>query len=435
MMKNKVQKGSLILLFLLSPLLGLVSLFKTKNEKLITFFGTLFFVLLGSMFVYVDETDGYTHLQNAKEYYSAMSMADFFHKAYEILTFNSTIGATDIYLHCISFISASLLQIPEFIHVFAGFVLGYFFTKSVLLVLKGNLFEKKGNILIAFITLFLLMKSAGALNSIRMWTGMWILFYGTYSLAITKNKKYFFTILLAVVVHFSYSVILIPVIVAFLFRKWKRILVAIYVTSFFTSTSFSFFSEYVPQTDLFEYKQKYTVVDSDEKADLFEESAQVAEKEAASLNFYKVYGEVNYLNYSIVGLSFMLVIFYLSKRSDFKLNFLVATGIGLYSFANIVAFSPSLQGRTKMIAATFILAAAIHLQLTLKNYRLDLTTLKRLNTGLIIFLISAIPAFLFQVSDLLNSISCFLLALPQLSWILGDQDVSIRNAIGLFLGY
>lgn len=430
---DRVQKGYLILLFLLSPFIGLLKLFKLKNEKDITFFGTLFFGLIGSAFVYVKGTDGSSHLMMAKEYYLNMSLGEFFKKAYQILTFNSTEGATDIYLHCISFVSASILQIPALIHVFAGLVLGYFFTKSVLLVLKDNLRSKKGYILIGFIVLLLLIKSIGALNSIRMWTGMWVLFYGTYSWATTKDRKYLFIILFSVFVHFSYAVILIPVIGAYLLRKQKKILAVFYIISFFTTVGFSYFAAYVPQSDLLEEKQRYNVIDSEQDVKRYEDNKEYAQQARENQNFYKASGEINYLNYSIVGLSFLLLFFYFNKNIDSNLNFLITLGIGLYTFANLVAFSPALQGRTKTIASLFILAAAIHLQLTIKNYQLSFKKRSFLKSGLVLFLISAIPMFLFQISYIFQNISFFSLLFPQVSWYLGDSDFSIRTGIGLLI--
>lgn len=416
----------------MSPLMGLVALFKSKSERAIIFCGTLFFVLLGSVFVYVDGTDGYDHMMNAKTNYLDMTFSEFFKKTYEILTFNSTKGATDIYLHIISFISSSLFQSPPLIHVFAGLVLGYFFTKSVLIVLQDKVFAKKNTLLIAFITLFIIIKSIGALNPIRMWTGMWVLFYGTYSFVLTRKRKYIIIILFSVFIHFSYSVILVPVILSFLMQKRKKILISAYFISFFTSVSFSYLGAFIPDSDLFKDKQQYSVIDSEEKEEFFEEEAKNYQKASANFNFYKAFGEPVYLNYSIVFLTLILCPFYLKAR-DSRLIFLVSTGIGIYTFANLVGFSPALQGRSKMIAATFILAAAIHLQLTIKNYRLNRSNLNWLNVGLIAFLISALPNFLLQISEVLYNTSFFLLLFPQVSWLLGDYDLSIRNAIGLLI--
>ena len=431
-MTNNFQKGYLILLFLVFPLFGIITLLKSKSEKLITFFGTFFTGILGSVYVYrPGQGDGWSHLKNAKEEYLNLSLADFLIQTIQLLTFQQVDGAKDIYMHSISYLSASVLQTPELIHVFSGFVLGYFFTKSVLLVLKNHLTTQKGAILIGFIVLFLLIKSVGALNSIRMWTGMWVFFYGTYSWAITKEKKYLFTILFSIFVHFSYVIFIIPAAFAYVLRHRKYILIAIYILSFFASISFSSIESYLPQTSLVESQTKSNIIDSEADAERYAVRQQSAIDK--NQNFYVKYGQGFYTTYNIVGLSFIVLLFYLNKRTDPNLIFLISVGMGIYTFANFMEFSPSIQGRAKMIASLFILVAAIHLQLTLKRYNWSKKSISYLNKSLSLFLIFSIPMFLFQVSFLLENFSLFSFFLPQMSWFLGEDDFSIRTAIGIFL--
>lgn len=430
---DRNQKGYLTLLFFVSPFLGVYQLFKIKDEKVITLFGTLFFGLVGSVFVYLEGTDGHSHLMNAKAQYSNMSFGDFLMQAYDAITFNAVEGAADIYIHTLSYLSASVLRTPELIHVFAGFILGYFFTKSVLLLLKGNLRTKKSTILIGFITLFMLIKSIEALNAIRMWTGMWVLFYGTYSYAVTKQKKYGFIILLSVFIHFAYAVILIPVIITFILQKYKKVLVIFYILSFFTTLGFSFFEAYIPKSNLIEKRQNTYAIDSKDKVKRFEKQAANYQTEMSNANFYKGIGPDLYTNYSIVGLSILLVIFYLKNETDSNFNSLISVGIGLYAFANLITFAPELHGRAKIIAGTFILAAAIHFQLGLKEYLLSQKNKRILNICFGLFLISAIPLFLLQISDLMQNTSFFIFFFPQISWVLADDDISIRGIIGLLI--
>jgi hypothetical protein len=334
-------------------------------------------------------------------------------------------------MHSISYLSASVLQTPELIHVFSGFVLGYFFTKSVLLVLKNHLTTKKGAILIGFIVLFLFIRSIGALNSIRMWTGMWVFFYGTYSWALTKDKKYLFIILFSIIVHFSYVIFIIPAAFAYLLRHRKYILISIYILSFFASLNFSFIESYLPQTSLVESQTQSNVIASE--ADATRYAKRYDEQNRGNQNFYKKYGPGFYQTFNIVGLTLILFLFYLNKQIDSSLTFLISIGVGIYTFSNFLEFSPSIQGRGQMIASLFILAAAIHLQLTLKRYNWNRKRITYLNKGLSLFLIFSIPMFLFQVSYLLENFSLFSVFLPQVSWFLGEDDFSIRTAIGIFL--
>lgn len=417
--------GYLLLLMLFSPIMGVVQLLRNRDEKTLLLFGIVFFGLAGSVYVYRPGSDGETHLSNAILHYTDMSAKVFFNEFYDLATLNGTSAAKDIYLHCISYLAASVFGVPELIHVFAGLILGYFFTKSALLVLKNRLTIKKSSILTAFIILFIFDRSLGALNSIRMWTGMWVFFYGTYSYAITKKKKFLAVILFSIVVHFSYVIVLIPFLVSYILRNRTYIMTAIYLVSFGLSLDFSSVENYLPQTDLVESQQKSNVIDSEEKAEFFQEKAAIAN--SVQKNFYVTYGEGFYKDYCIVGLSFILLLFYNSKKSDKKFIFLFASGIGLYTFSNLATFSPSLAGRIKTISALFILVSSIQLLFTIARYKLSRQKLKLLNVGLVIFLISSFPMFLFQLSYLIQMLSFFSIILAPVSWILGDADISIRD--------
>ena len=427
--KDRQQKGYILLLLFVSPILALFNILKLKNNRDITFFGTLFFGMIGSLYIYSDGNDGFKHRFLVEQNYIGMSFNEFLSQSYDILTFNAGEGTADFYLHILSFIAGSIFNIPELLHVLAGLVLGYFYTKSVLLIIGDNLQQKKNYILMGLIVLLLLIKSISALNSIRMWTGMWVLFYGTYGWAKTKNIKYFIAILFSTVVHFSYVVIIIPVAISYLIRERKRLLVLIYIISFFTSFGFSYFESFVPKSELFESKQEQYAIDSEEKAERFEKRYEDAKVINSNKSFYKASGQDNYVNYSIVGLTILMLFFYLKKESDKNFMFLISIGVGLYTFSNIVAFSPSLQNRTKVIAATFLLAAAIQLYYTLYRYRLSINARKRFDFGLICFLLSSTTMVLYQISFILQGFSFFLLMFPELSWLLGDNDFSLRKAL------
>ena len=427
--KDRQQKGYILLLLFVSPILALFNILKLKNNRDITFFGTLFFGMIGSLYIYSDGNDGFKHRFLVEQNYIGMSFNEFLSQSYDILTFNAGEGTADFYLHILSFIAGSIFNIPELLHVLAGLILGYFYTKSVLLIIEDNVQQKKNYILMGLIVLLLLIKSISALNSIRMWTGMWVLFYGTYGWAKTKNIKYFIAILFSTVVHFSYVVIIIPVAISYLIRERKRLLVLIYIISFFTSFGFSYFESFVPKSELFEAKQEQYAIDSEEKAERFEKRYEDAKVINSNKSFYSASGQENYVNYSIVGLTILMLFFYLKKESDKNFMFLISIGVGLYTFSNIVAFSPSLQNRTKVIAATFLLAAAIQLYYTLYRYRLSINARKRFDFGLICFLLSSTTMVLYQISFILQGFSFFLLMFPELSWLLGDNDFSLRKAL------
>lgn len=419
--------GYLLLLMLFSPIMGVVQLLRNRDEKTLLLFGIIFFGLAGSLYVYRPGSDGETHLTNAILHYTDMSAKVFFNEFYDLATLNGTSAANDIYLHCLSYLAASVFGVPELIHVFAGLILGYFFTKSILLVLKNNIDTEKSAILVAFILLFLFFRSLGALNSIRMWTGMWVFFYGTYSYAITKKKKFLAVILFSIIVHFSYVIVLIPFLVSYLLRNRTFVMTGLFFASFGMSLNFASIENLLPKTDLVERQQSANVITSDEDAERFakryERQGQVEQ------NFYVKYGEGFFKSYCVLGLSLLLLFFYNHKKADKKFIFLMASGLGLMSFSNMVTFSPSLLGRMSTIATVFILAAAIQFLLTIKNYKLNQKKTNLINRLLVIFLISSIPMVLFQMSYLIQILSFFTLVLPPVSWFLGNADFSIREGI------
>lgn len=420
--------GYLLLLMLFSPIIGVVQLLRNRDEKTLLLFGIVFFGLAGSVYVYRPGSDGEAHLSNAILNYSDMSFNVFLNQFYDLATFNGTSAAKDIYLHCISYLAASVFGVPELIHVFAGLVLGYFFTKSILLVLKNNIDTEKSAILAAFILLFIFFRSLGALNSIRMWTGMWVFFYGTYSYAITKKKKFLAVILFSIIVHFSYVIVLIPFLVSYLFRNRTFVMTGLFFASFGMSLNFASIENLLPQKDLVESQQNSYVIASDEDAERFAERYERQGK--VEKNFYVKYGEDFFNSYCVVGLSLLLLFFYNHKKADKKFIFLMASGLGLMSFSNMVTFSPSLSDRVSTIASVYILAAAIQFLLTLKNYKLNQKKTNLVHRLLVIFLISSIPMVLFHMSYLIQMLSFFTLVLSPVSWFLGNADFSIREAIG-----
>ena len=421
--------GYLLLLMLFSPIMGVVQLLRNRDEKTLLLFGILFFGLAGSLYVYRPGSDGEAHLSNAILNYSDMSFNVFLNQFYDLITLNGTSAAKDIYLHCISYLAASVFGIPELIHVFAGLILGYFFTKSILLVLKNNIDTEKSGVLVAFILLFLFFRSLGALNSIRMWTGMWVFFYGTYSYAITKKKKFLAVILFSIIVHFSYLIVLIPFLVSYILKNRTFVMTGLFFASFGMSLNFANIENILPKTELVENQQNSYVIASDEDVERFAERYENQAK--VDKNFYVKYGEAFFKSYCVIGLSLLLLFFYNHKKADKKFIFLMASGLGLMSFSNMVTFSPSLSGRVSTIATVYILAAAIQFLLTIKNYGLNVKKTSLVHRLLVIFLISSIPMVLFQMSYLIQMLSFFTLVLPPVSWLLGNADFSIREGIGL----
>jgi hypothetical protein len=135
-MNVKRKIGQQLLISTISPVFGLLLAFKSSSERFIVFSGTLFMGLVGSVFMYLPGSDGHTHLQAVERYYLDMSLGQFLADAGSLLLLQPVEGSKDMYKHLLSFLAGGVFGIPELLHFFGGLILGYFYTKSVLIVLE-----------------------------------------------------------------------------------------------------------------------------------------------------------------------------------------------------------------------------------------------------------------------------------------------------------
>ncbi len=427
MVKKKQKVIHHILLLLISPYIALYRLLKGKNQQITVISGMLLMGIIGSIYYFTPGSDGATHLEKVNTHYVNLSGDEFLREAINILTFQSIEISVDLYIHCLGYLAGGIFGIPELLHVFAGFVLGYFYTKSVILVLKDKQKNLKAWWIIAFIAMFLVVRSISALNSIRMWTGMWILFYGSYSYALTRNKKYVWIALSSIIVHFSYSIFVFPVIFGYIMRHRKMLITFLFLASFFFSLNYNLVSAYLPENRLTEVKTETYV-------QLEEEGGMQGENKLSQTNFYKKYGPNIYYSYSLIALSIILILFNFKYKLSEATMFLIAAGLMLYALSNIMEFSGLLQGRSKGLSSTFITAANLTILTTLRYYGISRLHFVMGRFFLVLVLLSCIPYFLFHFSYALNMLSIFFFAFPFVSWIIGDGDLSIRDFLVLLFG-
>lgn len=415
-----------LLLAFISPALAMFVAARKEDERFIVIAGTLFMGLLGSVFVYVQGNDGHTHLMSVYEYYLEMSFIEFVKGLGSLLIFQPIKASNDVYKHVISYLSGGIFRVPELIHLFGGLLLGYFFTKSVLLVLEDKPNQKMGILLGSFIALFLISRSVSALNSLRMWTAMWVFFYGSFAYVKSGKTKYLWIVLLSVFIHFSYLIYVLPLGLVFFLEKQRLVIVAVFVGSFFVNVGFEQIATIVEITGLYQDKAKYTVLDGD----TLERRAGERSAETSNANFYKSLGPTVYKSFSTVLLAFTLLIIYIKGTGKKYLDFLIAGGLMILALSNLASSSsPAVEGRGYTIASLFLVAAAIEV-LFLKDYLLVPGYKSRLiKLSFSIFLISSIPYILFNISYSLNTISYFSVIMPLGSWLLGEGDLSIRDFI------
>src|SRR5690606_34836355 len=121
-------------------------------------------------------------------------------------------------------------------------------------------------------------------QTVRTWTGLWVLFNGVYGYYETQRWRYLFLMLAAPLFHVAYFVIAIPAFIAVL-CKWVdlRIFATIYVFSFFLQIDSNVIIQQLESTELGRQKVAgyYRENPEDYRNPLDETSA----------NWYKMYGK------------------------------------------------------------------------------------------------------------------------------------------------
>ncbi len=403
-------------------MLGVAKLFQARNERSIIVGCMLTMSLFGALFAYPEGSDGQTHYMRSIEHYTLMNFSQFIEESFDIILQRSKLANTDLYIHFLSFISNSILGIPKSLHFFAGLVLGYFIAKSLLLVLGENVKRLSWKTGLGIFMILLMVHSVSSLNAIRISTGAWVLFFGACGFFFTKKFKFLLLILLATQIHLAFMIISLPVIIAFFLFRFRWLVFGIWVFSFFFQLDFVNVSSLLPETEVVETKKQYYVLD-EKRLKVFKEK-----KETQGGNWYAVAGPRIYFNTALVIAVIGMLLVYL-KSKDARFNFIFSAVLIFYSFANIVSFIPSLQGRLMNSVSIFLLFGLLY---HLQQYPLvEATDLRQRTFRLSIFIFSilSIPFLLKNFTHILSTTEVFFLAAPMLSFF-SDESFSLRDLIG-----
>lgn len=434
MVQSKVNSkrilGIHILLALLSPLISLFLLLKSGNSRIIVPAGTILMMFLGSAYIYNAGSDGASHLETIERYYVNMEIWEFISVFFELISLNNTnapSGISDPYLHFLGFLSGSVFGTPELLHVFAAFFYGIIYF-SIIRILFQRIDWPKGISLIATLFLiFLTYRGITGLNSIRWWTAMWLLVYGLLAYWNYGKRKFLLLALLSIYIHFSFIAFVIPSFAAIWLFKKPKVIFVIWIVSFFLGASYQLIEPYVPALNVIEQKERYTL----NEEEMEKTKALRADAPKKSKRFYASLGETSFRDYSI---PFMIVfLFWIRNKMGGNKSAIsdqmFAAGVLLYSFGNVMEFSPSLHGRAKAGAAVLILIAGL---LSLSElYANNIKLYKSFQARLVmsVFCLSTIPVVLFHLSYALNMLSAFTIVFPAASWFLGGNDFSIRDLL------
>lgn len=423
-MVKKLYYG--IIMMLISPVLTLGIAFRSSDRRFKLWMLILFTTIFGSIIV-IGNSDGYRHWLNVYNHYVGLSFSQFLSEAGDILLFRPNHEVNeDLYIHVISYLTGSVLSLPGLFYVVVAFVYGYFFSCSMFRLFTVFPKFNKNKLFFAFAIVFILLLSIVKMNTVRTWTGAWILFYACISYYQTGQKKYLMLMFVPPFIHFAFFVIAIPAwIVAFAGNR-KMIYVIIFIASFATT---------LISPNLAMKQLRITEVGENKVYDYKIEQQSTIEgtlKEFGSLTFYAQYIKANIHTLAIAAVAFMFIFFGIYFRSMTNLECsLFSIGILTYALSNTTWYISALSNRSVVVAALFILASLLLYWQRHYVYNFNWSFPKSQRLLLTVVLITLGPYFIYKLIDITYYTNIFMVVFPFLPWFFDGLRISIREILGL----
>ena len=430
------------LLYLISPMLGLIYGIRSRSINYLRWSIFVFTVIYGSLFTFAlfggeqgvnKGADGARHLDNVYSHYQYLEFSVWWEELIAILSFAPKAGTSgEPYIHILSYIIGGVFNVPGLFFVGVAIVYGYFFSGAIVKILSYVNWKSGYNkfYFTFFLIMLVLWKNPADMQTVRTWTGLWVLIYAAISYYQTKKKKYLLLILVPPFIHIGFTAMALPVwLVLFSgFRNPK-----VYFIIFLIST---LSANVTQQAEIFDQvAQTSEVGESKVKAySLNEERLERSKKDSnkSQANFYKRYEQLGIHRQVLSGMIIFIFLFLRKKRFGNIENTLFSLGIALATFANFTSYIYALHNRTWHIASIFILALMV-VFLSKQNLKQIRFSFLKIRLPLFLFFIALIPYFLLKVSMFINLSSAFVLILPVFSWINSDLGISIKDVIVTFI--
>lgn len=421
------------------PVFLLVQAWKTSDWRYKHWLLTAFVTVYGATIaIYYDPagegSDGVRHLSLVYDHYVGMGFGQFLSDLWHTLTFQvaSHNGIRDPYKHIVSYLTGSVLGMPWLFFTFIAFVYGYFFTGSLLQIFRQFKWRHVNYIVLAFAALLLLVKNIEGVNTVRTWTGLWMLVYACLRYYDTRKSRYIALMLLPPFIHFGYWIMVLPALAVLAFGNRPLLYAGLFVASSFTT---------------FLEPQVVTQALSETEAGARSVSGYYRESQAAAQEVFSgVLQEGNrwYLAAQKAGLQKwgLNVLIYTLIASGVYFNCmrhrqkaLFSIGLLTLTLSNSTWYLFALSNRSWMIGCVFILAAFIMCRTDPESReRILRKTPPYYKWGLHLSLLLFGPYFLYNASTLLDYPSIYLLGAPFVVWASPDLNVSFKYALQKLLG-
>jgi len=417
-----------IVLMLVSPMFGLYYAIKASNPLYKKWMLVFFITLFGSTIQFAPGADATTHQEHVNTHYYSLPFSEFLDELEDILLLQPQRDTNDdVYIHILSFLCGSLLGVPGLFFVFVSFVYGYFYVSGMLKVFQYVNFKQKSWLVWGFILLFIFYKSIDNINTVRTWTGLWVLFNGAFGYFLTKKRKYLLLVAATPLIHIGYAALALPTAVVCLFKVRPFLYVGIFAASFTTQAVPIGIINQLSSTQLGASKVKYYYTDPESNIDRSDSMS--------SKNWYVYYGKhiapvwgTNFL----AGLLLITGVFFYHMNKQEQLLFSVC--LLTVAMANFNYFLYALYNRGYAIAGLFAIATILLLLSRNKKVFKNHILRKVFHTCIVVSIGVYSITGIFVLSNLLSFVSAFMIGLPFVPWFVNGINLSLREFIGEIAG-
>jgi len=221
------------LIFITLPVLnlfyGLKKVSTSEGRKMLL----LFFIMFGLSFNYQRAGDGRRHAERFK------SSVEYDWSKYtnQIIKFiNGNPEDADLYTLSVNHLFSRFTSNPSLVFGFHAFVFGFFYLKSVSLLLSGFKLSRDNYNAFFFFFFFFFVCSIWRVSYVRFYTACWILFYFGLKYFNTNSIKYLLLSLTSALVHFSLLPIVFLVLISNLFSLKNTLLIGAIFIAFAISS-------------------------------------------------------------------------------------------------------------------------------------------------------------------------------------------------------
>ncbi|WP_127844467.1 hypothetical protein [Psychroflexus aestuariivivens] len=430
--KHYIKAHALLSFF--SPALGLYYAIRLGDKKYLRVFLLIFVTIYGSLFHTSFLGDGSRHWARVYDHYQYLEFQVFWEELIAIVSFKPLPSTNaDVYIHLLSYFIGGVLNVPDLFFVCVAFVFAYFYSGTMVKLLSYVDWKSQYNkfYLLFFLMLFILWKAPGSMQTVRTWTGMYVLLYAVISYYETKRRKYLLLALTPPLIHVGFFALAIPIwLVLFTGFRNPKVYFIIFLVSTLASNIVNQESlkQNLSQTELGASKVNAYHVD-DERADIRQEQVEnIAKKE----RFYKDF-ERNKIHHHVLTFIIIFIFLILSNRhfGDIEKT-LFSYGLAMASFSNFLTSIYAVHNRGWQIAGFLILALMVIFlsKNNLKSFKFSTLKIK-LPLSLAVILMT--PYLLFLLSDFIYKTSVYVAFMPIFSWINPDMAINIRGFIDLFI--